>query len=120
MIEGGQFLAHIHNAQIHKTAACLGAVIFGGLHQLAAKPRLLTLRVYRQQAHIRSAAPRFHVNATAKNSEVVGDQEAPLLEQTAHRLQVDTILIDEEALGMAKGGVDHRYDGFRVQKFRYA
>jgi hypothetical protein len=95
-------------------------VIFGGLHQLAAKPRLLTLRIYRQQAEVRSVAPRFHVNATAKNSEVVGDQEAPLLEQAAYRLDVDTILINEEALGVAKRGVDHRYDGFRVQKFRYA
>jgi hypothetical protein len=80
----------------------------------------LALRIYRQQAKVRSVAPRFHVNATAKNAEVFGNQEAPLLEQVAHRLHVDTILIDEEALGVAKRGVDHRHDGFRILDVRYA
>jgi hypothetical protein len=32
MVEVWQFLPQIHNWQIHETAACLGAVIFGGIH----------------------------------------------------------------------------------------
>ena len=117
-VKAGQFLAHIHNSQIHVAAACFRAVIFGGDHQPRSKSRLLKLRIHRQQAEVRAIATPLHIDAAAYNAQVIRYQKAAGLKQLVHRRQVNAVVIDEKAFGLPKSSINHRRDGFCVPHLR--
>jgi|SRR5579863_4945591 hypothetical protein len=61
----------------------------------------------------------FDVNTASQSADTIRDQENPGLKQFPHCLRVDTIAINEEALGLAKRSVDHGNDCQRVSNVGY-
>ena len=132
MVKGRQFSPHTHNSQIHKAAARLGTVILGSAHQLRTQACPLELRIDRQQAQVRPVAPEFNENATPHHalvlsnflssflSNFLSNQEHPDSKQSPHLIRVDSIAVDQEALGLPKRCVDHGSDRFRILNVRYS
>lgn len=97
---------------------------FGGIHQLGTKARFLEPRIDRQQPEVGTIAASwctgswFDINTSTQGS-VLRNQECSLLKEPLHRLQVNPIAIQQEALRQPKRGVDYGDDPFRIPGLRH-
>jgi hypothetical protein len=116
VVVGGQFLANIHEGEVHESASGGAALLLGGGDQARADSGALTLRLHCQQPEVTSFAAQFDINATGQHILFEEHEEFSLLEKGGYFLRVGAIGVDEETLG-AKGSIHQARDCGRVGSF---
>jgi hypothetical protein len=91
-VEAGQFLAHIDDPQVHKTAARLGTEFLGRVHERRSDSSLLVAWIHRQQAEVSAFALEFNIDTAQECVTVLGqpfgEQKLSRFHQRLHRIDV--------------------------------
>src|SRR5579863_9549176 len=63
VVKPGQFLAQVHDGQVHELAACVATIFFRSGDHASSEARTLYLGIDREQAEISALSAKFHVDA---------------------------------------------------------
>ena len=108
-----EFLAQIHDRQVHEKTAGGTAVFFGHRDQARTHTGSLSRGIDCEQAEISSIAAHFLINAADQDAGFFDEQEFSLLEKLAHFVWVGAVRVAEEAL-RAEGSVHQARNVFGV------
>jgi hypothetical protein len=117
-VEAGQFLAHIDDPQVHKTAARLGTEFLGRVHERRSDSSLLVAWIHRQQAEVSAFALEFNIDTAQECVTVLGqpfgEQKLSRFHQRLHRIDRDPVTIHQERFDRLERSVDQSSDSIRV------
>src|SRR5260370_39620091 len=98
LVVGGQFLANIHEGEVHESASGGAALLLGGGDQASADSGALTLRLDCQQPEVTSFAAQVDINPTGQHILFEQHEEFPLFEESPDFLTGGAIGVDAENL----------------------